>query len=430
VFENLLAQDEVRSILRADIESGRLPPTLLFSGPSASGKMTAALELARALGCANVEDGERAPWNCSCPSCVRHRVLAHPDLLILGGRSFPEEIPAALELLARAPGKASSYFFVRAARKLLRRFDAALFEGEESKFAKAATLVREAEESLDAMNPETASNGALAPGAAEAAAKIAAVCARLEPLVADAPPVFMVRNAELWSRLAPLGERKTVIVENADRMQESARNALLKILEEPPESVRFVLLSSRRGSIMATILSRSRSYSFRRRGPEGTALVLERVFRSAEPAAGVDSFLAARRAFPPVEARELAETFLASALAERPDAASLPGPLAALARTAGGQGRGAADSLARLLEATKDFGAKDERYASSFKFFLEALASKLGDLLREEGMGAGGTALVALWAAAVRNARADYESWNRSPSLLAETLLYEMGGRR
>ena len=29
--------------------------------------------------------------------------------------------------------------------------------------------------------------------------------------------------------------KKTIIIENADRMQTSVRNALLKILEEPPE---------------------------------------------------------------------------------------------------------------------------------------------------------------------------------------------------
>ncbi|HTX73282.1 MAG TPA: DNA polymerase III, partial [Rectinemataceae bacterium] len=132
MFENLLAQDEIRTQLRFDVENGKLPPTLLFSGPPASGKMTAALELARALGCAHNGAGERAPWGCSCPSCTRHRVIAHPDLLLFGSRSFPEEIPAAQELLLRVPGKASAYFFVRAVRKLLRRFDSALFEGEES----------------------------------------------------------------------------------------------------------------------------------------------------------------------------------------------------------------------------------------------------------------------------------------------------------
>ncbi|MDA8426912.1 MAG: DNA polymerase III [Treponema sp.] len=430
MFENLLAQDEVRALLRLDIEGGSLPPTLLFAGAPGSGKMTTALELARVLSCAAVEGGERAPWNCPCQSCAQHRLLSHPDLLLLGGRTFPEEIPAALELFGRAPGRASYFFFVRAARKLLRRFDAALFQGEEPRLAKAAPLVREAEELFDALDPEVAGSTEKAEAGAETAAKIAGVCAKLEAMVADAAPVFQVRNAELWARLAPFGMRKTVVIENADRMQESARNALLKILEEPPETVRFVLLSSRRSAMMATILSRSRSYAFARRGPEETALVLERVFRSAEPAADVDAFLAARRVFPPGEAREAAASFLSAALAERSDADRLPRPLSALAGEAGAEGRDGASALAQVLARTKDFGAKDERYATSFGYFLEALAAKLGGLLREDAIGTTGLALVSSWADALRHARADYESYNRSPSLLAESLLYEIGGRR
>src|SRR5512145_2536113 len=128
MFENILAQDETIGRLRADVERDRLPPALLFEGPPASGKTSAALELARALSCGGPE---RAAWNCPCPSCARHRVLAHPDLLLLGARGFPEELPAALEMLERAPGKSAAFFFVRAARKLARRFDAMLYSGEE-----------------------------------------------------------------------------------------------------------------------------------------------------------------------------------------------------------------------------------------------------------------------------------------------------------
>ena len=290
--------------------------------------------------------------------------------------------------------------------------------------------MRDAEELFDAMEPERVSGGEPRSRAAEALRDSPPICAKLEAFVADAPPVFMVRNAELWARLAPFGMRKTVVVENADRMQESARNALLKILEEPPESVRFVLLSARRSAMMATILSRSRSYAFARRGPGETALVLDRIFRSSEPAASVDAFLAARRAFTPNEAREGAAMFLSAALAERPDANDIPRPLRSLAQEARAEGRSAGSVLAQLLERTKDFGAKDDLYASSFGYFLEALASSLGDLIREEDIGAAGVAMIAAWAAVLRDTRADYESWNRSPSLLAESLLYEIGGRR
>jgi len=435
MFENILAQDEAVGLLRADVGQGRLPPALLFEGPRGSGKLSAALELSRALSCA-APGGERAAWNCPCPACARHRVLAHPDLLLLGARSFPEELRAAGELLERSPGKAAAFFFVRAARKLARRFDAALYEGEETRLAKAAPLLRELEECLDGVAPDRALPASLAPGAEAAAAKAATACAKLEALVPAAPPVFMVRNVELWARLAPLGPRKAVLIENADDMLEGARNALLKILEEPPETVRFILTSSRRSSMMATILSRTRSYQFRARGPAETSLVLERVFRSDEPATSVAAFLAARRAFPPEAARRLARDFLGSGLASleatlergaRPPSALLDGPLAARAAEARARGRAGQEALAALLEATKDFGQKDELYATSFTSFLEALARELGELLRESGLGPRGQATVERIAALARGARSDREYYNRSPSLLAESLLYAIG---
>jgi DNA polymerase III subunit gamma/tau len=429
VFENLLGQDEVLSALKADLVGDRLPPAILFSGPPGSGKATAALELARVLSCSSAP---RAQWNCGCPACSRHRLLVHPDLLLLGPRSFPEEIPAALELLARAPGPASAYFFVRAARKLARRFDAALYGGEEARLAKAAPLLRELEECLDAVAPEKArapekgGAGVLAPGSADAAAKAAAVSAKLEAFVPDAPPVFMIRNVEVWARLAPMGPRKIAIIENADRMLESSRNALLKILEEPPESVRFVLTSSRRNAIMTTILSRARTYQFANRDSASAALVVERVFHSSEPAPSVESFLASRRPFPPSRARELAETFLGAALAARES--RLSPPLASLARASAAKGGDqASTALADLLEATKDFGQRDESLSSSFRAFLAALSSRLGDLLREEGMDAAGIASIERIAVLVRSASSDRESLNRSPGLIAEALMYAIG---
>jgi DNA polymerase III delta prime subunit len=428
VFENLLAQGEAVSLLSADVDGDCLPPALLFTGPPGSGKLTAALELARAMSCdLAASGGPRAAWNCPCPSCVRHRVLAHADMVIMGKRSFPEEIRAALELLGRSPGKASSFFFVRAARKLARRFDPLLFEGEETRLAKAAPLVREIEEALEALAPERAGTSALAPGAAEAAARAASAAAKLEAFVPEAPPVFMVRNAETWSRLAPLGQRKAVIIENADRMLDSSRNALLKILEEPPETVRYILLSSRKTAIMSTVLSRARIYAFKRRDAAAAALVIEKVFRSAEPASSVDAFLAARRAFPPSAAREHAELYLGAALASRGDAEGLPPPLAALAKTALLEGHSASLALSSLLEATKDFGQRDELYSGSFREFLAALAARFGGILRDPGLGPRGCMLIEGWAALARQARVDNESWNRSAGLLAETLFYAIG---
>ncbi|MBO4276792.1 MAG: hypothetical protein J5925_00155 [Clostridia bacterium] len=52
------------------------------------------------------------------------------------------------------------------------------------------------------------------------------------------------------------GERQVFIVRNADKMLASAQNALLKLFEEPPESVTVFLLTESRSSLLPTVLSR------------------------------------------------------------------------------------------------------------------------------------------------------------------------------
>ncbi len=52
------------------------------------------------------------------------------------------------------------------------------------------------------------------------------------------------------------GERQVFIVNGADKLRSDAQNALLKIFEEPPESVVIFLLTESRSSLLPTVLSR------------------------------------------------------------------------------------------------------------------------------------------------------------------------------
>ena len=51
-------------------------------------------------------------------------------------------------------------------------------------------------------------------------------------------------------------KRRVFIIENADMMNEQSQNALLKVLEEPPENVMFILLAVSRTRLLETIVSR------------------------------------------------------------------------------------------------------------------------------------------------------------------------------
>lgn len=51
-------------------------------------------------------------------------------------------------------------------------------------------------------------------------------------------------------------EKKTVVIANAELMTPEAQNALLKILEEPPEYAEIFLLSKTENSLLETVVSR------------------------------------------------------------------------------------------------------------------------------------------------------------------------------
>jgi len=58
------------------------------------------------------------------------------------------------------------------------------------------------------------------------------------------------------------GGWRIVIIEDADTMNRNAQNAILKILEEPPENVLIILVTHRLGRLIPTIHSRARKLYF------------------------------------------------------------------------------------------------------------------------------------------------------------------------
>lgn len=53
-----------------------------------------------------------------------------------------------------------------------------------------------------------------------------------------------------------LSKKKVIIIDNAEKMNDNAQNALLKVLEEPPIYAVIILISSNKEKIIKTILSR------------------------------------------------------------------------------------------------------------------------------------------------------------------------------
>jgi DNA polymerase-3 subunit gamma/tau len=74
-----------------------------------------------------------------------------------------------------------------------------------------------------------------------------------------------------------MGREKVYILDEAQRLSREAFDALLKLLEEPPPGVRFVLATTEPHKMPATIVSRCQRFDFRRASTDIAADLVERV---------------------------------------------------------------------------------------------------------------------------------------------------------
>jgi DNA polymerase-3 subunit gamma/tau len=234
-----------------------------------------------------------------------------------------------------------------------------------------------------------------------------------------------------------------LLIENAGRMQDGARNSLLKILEEPPETLTIVLTAPRREMILPTLLSRLRPYRFLRRDTPVEEEVIRRVFRDSVPEQGrsgpqagglisvyLDSFLP----LPGEKLYPLAAFFVAAlarvtALALRKrGVSSLPEELvllgknaAPLAEAAGfGRSGDSREVITLLLSQTGNFEAR------SFPRFLNAVLSIVSGALREGNARPGFIAYIEIWRKCSGEAEAAAGTWNQNPALALERLFFRL----
>jgi DNA polymerase III subunit gamma/tau len=95
-----------------------------------------------------------------------------------------------------------------------------------------------------------------------------------------------IRDLRDRVNLAPAqGRMKVYIIDEVHMLTTEAFNALLKMLEEPPEHVVFVLATTEKHKVLPTIISRCQSFDFRR---PGVSLLSEKLREIAE-AEGIEA---------------------------------------------------------------------------------------------------------------------------------------------
>jgi DNA polymerase III delta prime subunit len=396
MFENIIGQEQVIASLLKSFEERTLPQAILFHGPQSSGKLSTALELVRGLTCEN----GKGEWQCDCSACRKQRLLIHPDLLILGSREFDADIEASADVLTRTQRQGAQFMFLRSCRKLLRRFDSVIWEGEESKAKQFASQVTELEELLDSFSQAGERNKYEHSKAS--IRKIVDLCIKLSSgSKTENIPINQIRRAIAWAHLSTTGKVKAIIIENADKMLESSRNSLLKILEEPAQNLYIVLTTARKDALIKTILSRLRPYSFKQRSETEEKEVLKRIFQESNPEfASLRQYFLSWKDVNPLLLKTLSEKFIALVSSDSPEESDI------------GQ------------EMDELFAAQSDK--KMFSVFVEELFFRFSEMIGREDFTIDRVYRVVRWTEAIKKMMSAVELLNLSPKNVITALYYKM----
>lgn len=221
-WNTIIGQEQQKEVLRRAIRLKRLPNAYLFIGQEGIGKEATAIEVAKVLNCDSSDTRAVAEACDQCESCAKMTQLSHPNLELI----FPIE-GILLENVSETSSKREKH-----------------------------------EEALEKLKQLYAEK-------------------RLNPyftMQMDKSMGILTKQIELLidkSVFKPSGDKKRVfIISQAERMNQESANKLLKLLEEPPPFILFILVSSRPEQLLQTIVSRCQPIRFSSLSAEQIALGL------------------------------------------------------------------------------------------------------------------------------------------------------------
>ncbi len=288
MFDELAkSQKDMAEQLSNQIRGGTFTQVNLFGGSRYSLRMTSAIEAARVLSCK--EEGEQA---CRCASCRKFEALTMQNLVIVSHRDHQSVIETALSSFLRLRTDFSRNFLLRSVRILLLQYHASLLGNTQS--PSQSNNYESASNVSDLLMELSQKDGEIAER--EAKSLVQSLKTALKPLLAASRKnttisVNQVRSLEEWVNRTTMGDQKTfIILEGLEQTNASARNSLLKLLEEPPSDTYFFLISEYPNRIMQTILSRVRKYSFPPLQESGVNALLTPFFLGSERFESLESF--------------------------------------------------------------------------------------------------------------------------------------------
>lgn len=206
-FADIPWHEDAKNRLRQMIQTDRLPHALLISGPEGIGKMMLARAAAQFIHCENpTADGDSCG---QCPACRQHATLNHIDTHYI----FP-----------LVKGKSSSPLsddYMAEWRKFL----------AENPYMDFSSWMTE----LDSPNSQ--------------------------------PMIYVGESDALVHKLSFTAHKaryKVVIIWLPERLMEQTANKLLKLIEEPHDDIKFILVSNNPKGILPTIYSRTQRIELKR----------------------------------------------------------------------------------------------------------------------------------------------------------------------
>lgn len=239
-----LLQNRLGEDLKIAFDENRFPHSVLFCGPSYSGRLTAALDCAR--------------------------VILHTDSLFSKLQSVYAYLSRDLFIGLNAKGQMflkdktkSSY--VRFCDELFVLMLSRSFSQLRSEDGSKPTLSKESEENLISLYSSLVSVPYDRDNTEDFSKKVQNVLAIVDDIKDES--AFSIKDVRIIKKQATLhssnNDAKIFIIEGLEASLPAGKNAFLKLLEEPPENTYFIVVSSlRKAALGDTILSRLVQYSF------------------------------------------------------------------------------------------------------------------------------------------------------------------------
>ncbi len=244
--------------IRSQVEEGTFSQVSLFGGERYSLRLSFALETIRALSC--TEGGGDA---CSCESCRKFANLSVSNVVIVSQRDHVSIIETNLATFSRLANDFSRNLVIRSIRTLLLQYHPALFGGTltatQNTLSDAASVLNEQLLELAGKRDVEVKEAKKISDELRSSLKGLYAASRKSSTIS----INQVRSLSEWTSQTSMGDGKRfIIIEALEDTNTSARNSLLKMLEEPAKDTYFFLVSEYPGRIMQTILSRVRRYAF------------------------------------------------------------------------------------------------------------------------------------------------------------------------